>query len=63
MRDIVSGAPSAVYCTEPCCDIVRGGGIVATSLTLTLTHTMRVFDAKPISAAVNGVGRRQRIGR
>lgn len=35
-----------------------GGGIVATRLTLTLTPAMNVFDEKPISIAVNGVGRR-----
>lgn len=63
MRDIVSGAPSALYCTERFCDIVRVGGIVATRLTLTLSHTMRLFDEKPISIAVNGLRRRQRSGR
>jgi hypothetical protein len=36
-----------------------GGLVVATPL----TPTMRVLDEKPISEAVNGVGRRQRIGR
>lgn len=37
---------------------IVGGLVVATRLTLTLTPAMNVFDEKPISIAVNGVGRR-----
>ena len=37
---------------------IVGGLVVVIGLTLILTPAMRVFDEKPISIAVNGVGRR-----